>query len=60
MSHDPKKFLQVLAAANEKMDLHVKVYHDQIYRQVSFTNCRKVSQYPIATSFKNFVNYLLF
>ena len=40
MSRDPKKFLHVLAAANEKMDLHVKVYHDQkhqIYRQVSFT-----------------------
>ena len=35
-----KKFLHVLAAANKKMDLHVKVHHNQkhqIYCQVSFT-----------------------
>ena len=40
MSLDQKKFLHVLAAANEKMDLQVKVRHNQkhqIYRQVSFT-----------------------
>ena len=38
MSRDPKKFLHVLAVANEKMDLHVKVHHNQkhqIYRQVN-------------------------
>ena len=40
MSRDPKKFLHLLAAANEKMDLQVKVHHiqkHQIYRQISFT-----------------------
>ena len=40
MSCDPKKFLHVLAAANEKMDLQVKAHHNQkhqMYRQVSFT-----------------------
>ena len=46
MSHDPKKFLYVLAAANEKMDLQVKVHHNQkhqIYRQISHESRDKFS-----------------
>ena len=40
MSHDPKKFLHALAVANEKMDLHMNVHHNQkhqIYRRVLFS-----------------------
>ena len=40
MSHDPKKFLYVLAAANEKMDLQVKAHQTsrEILREAQATD----------------------